>query len=157
MDKFLLDGGIQFGPPCLEWYEKTKKCSLDVRKKSEKLKILSKLFCHLPIRRQKCRFDNKAANFPAKNPTFPCPKWEIVSQSQHIVFVKVFLWTSKMPFWQFCWNVSPKFEKFWLKMHFWRLLKYFRREFNKFCLKNQTKPKNQHVFDKNTSKLSRVA
>ena len=74
MDKFLLDDGIQFGPPCLEWYnEKTKKCSLDVRKKSEKLKILSKLFFHLPIRRQKCRFDNKAANFPPKNPTFPCP------------------------------------------------------------------------------------
>ena len=62
---FLLAGGIQFGPPCLEWYnEKTKTCSLDVRKKSEKVKILSKLFLQLPIRRQKCRFYNKAANFP---------------------------------------------------------------------------------------------
>ena len=32
-------------------------------KKSEK-KILSKLFFQLPIRRQKCRFDNAATNFP---------------------------------------------------------------------------------------------
>ena len=33
-------------------------------KKSQKVKILSKLFFQLPIRRQKCRLDNKAANFP---------------------------------------------------------------------------------------------
>ena len=33
IDMFLLAGGIQFGPPCLDWYnEKTKKSSLDVRK-----------------------------------------------------------------------------------------------------------------------------
>ena len=49
----LLAGGIQFGSPCLEWYnEKTKKCSLDVRKKSEKVKFLSTLFFQLPIWRQ---------------------------------------------------------------------------------------------------------
>ena len=33
-------------------------------KKSEKVKLLSKLFFQLPIWRQKSRFDNKAANFP---------------------------------------------------------------------------------------------
>ena len=32
--------------------------------KIRKIKILSKLFFQLPIRRQKCRFDNKAAKFP---------------------------------------------------------------------------------------------
>ena len=50
MDMFLLAGGIQFEPPYPEWYnEKSKKCFLDVRKKSEKVKILSKLFFQLPI------------------------------------------------------------------------------------------------------------
>ena len=44
----------------------------------------------------------------------------------------MFLWTRKMKFWRFCSKVSPKFGKFWLRMHFWRLLNYFRREFNNF-------------------------
>ena len=43
---------------------KNQKMFLDVRKQSKKVKILSKLFFQLPIWRQKCRFDNKAANFP---------------------------------------------------------------------------------------------
>ena len=62
---FLLAGGIQFGPPCLEWYnENTMKYSLDLQKKSEKVKILSQLFFQLPIWRQKRIIDNKAAIFP---------------------------------------------------------------------------------------------
>ena len=43
------------------------------------------------------------------------------------------------------------------KCIFLQLLKYFRQEFNKFCLKNQTKLKNHHVFDENSSKSSRDA
>ena len=96
IDMFLLACGSQFGPPCLEWYtEKTKKCSLDFQKKSEKVKFPSKLFFQLPIWRRNSSFINKAAKFPAANPTFPCPKSEIFSQSQHNVFVKVFLLTLK--------------------------------------------------------------
>ena len=83
-------------------------------------------------------------------------RWNLFQEANN-VFVKVFLWTRKMPFWRFCWKVSPKVEKFLLKLHFSRLLKCFRREFNKFCLKNQTKLKNQHVFDKNSWKNSRDA
>ena len=65
MEMFLLDCGIQFGPPCLERYtEKTKKCSLDVQKKSEKAKFPSKLFFQLTIWRPNSSFTNKGANFP---------------------------------------------------------------------------------------------
>ena len=50
IDMFLLACGIQFGPPCLDWYtENTKKCSLVVRKKNRKSKISFKTI--LPIAR----------------------------------------------------------------------------------------------------------
>ena len=48
LDMFILACGIQFGPPCLEWYtEITKKCSLVVRKKIRKSKSSFKTI--LPI------------------------------------------------------------------------------------------------------------
>ena len=101
IDMFLLAGGIQFGSPCREWYnEKTKKCSLDVGKRSEKVNFPSILFFQLPIWRP-----NRVCKISAANLTFPCPKSEVVSQSQHIVFPKVFLWTSKM-------HVNDSVEKF---------------------------------------------
>ena len=53
--------------------KKPKKCFLDVRKKSEKVKILSKLFFQLPIWRQKSRFDIKAAKFPPQIRHFLAP------------------------------------------------------------------------------------
>ena len=50
IDMFLLACGIQFGPPCLDWYtENTKKCSLVVRQKIRKSKISFKTI--LPIAR----------------------------------------------------------------------------------------------------------
>ena len=158
MDMFILAWGIQFGPPSFEGYtEKTKIMFPGRPKNIRKSKISFKIFHPIAHLGTKEQIWYQGCKISAANKTFPCPKSEVVSQSQHIVFVKVFLWTCKMPFWRFCWNFSPKFETFWLKMRFWRLLKYFRREFNKCCLKNKTKLKNQQVFDKNSSKSSRDA
>ena len=99
-----------------------------------------------------CSYDKIPGNFPAQIRKFLAQGWNLFQEANN-VFVKVFLWTGEKHFWRFCPKVSPKFEKFSLKMHLWRLLKYFRREFNNFCLRNQTKLKNQHVFDKNSQKI----
>ena len=78
IDMYLLAGGIHFGSPCLVWYnEKTKKCSLDVRKRSEKVKFPSKLFFQLPIWRPNSSFINNAAQFPPQI-------WYFLAQSRKL-------------------------------------------------------------------------
>ena len=68
IDMFLLAGGIQFGSPCLEWYnEKTKKCSLDVGKRSEKVNFPSILFFQLPIWRPNRVSLTRLQNFRRKS------------------------------------------------------------------------------------------
>ena len=107
----------QFWRPFLKWFnEKTKKCSLDVRKKREKLNFLSKMIFQLPTWRQIVQILVQCKSSTA-NRTISRPKSEIVSQSQHNVFVNVFLWTRKMHFWRLCCKIPTKLEKFVLKLH----------------------------------------
>ena len=85
---FLLANGIHFGPPCLERYkEKTKKCSLDVRKKSENVKFLSKLFFYLPLWSQIADLITRLQIFH--------PKSEIFSPKIEICFEKPTMFSSK--------------------------------------------------------------
>ena len=79
--------------------------------KSEKVKFLSKLFFQLPIWRQIVKILQQCCKSSAANRTFCRPKSQIVSQSQHNVFFKVFLWTRKKLFWRFRWKISTKTRK----------------------------------------------
>ena len=117
MDMFSLAWKKQFWRAFLKWFnDKTKKCSLDVRKKSENWNFFQNyLFFQLPIWRQIVQILQQCCKSSAANRTFCRPKSENVSQSQHNVFVKVFLWTGKLHFWRFCWKISTKLEKLSLK------------------------------------------
>ena len=66
--------------------KKPKQCSLSVRKKLEKVKILSKLFFQLPIWRQKSRFDIKAAKFPPQIRHFLAPSRKLLHKV-HLMFL----------------------------------------------------------------------
>ena len=89
---------------------------------NQKKKISFKTILPFAALEPNCRFDNKAANFPPQIRNLFAQRRKLFQEANN-VFVKVFLWTPKMHFWQFCWKLSSKFEKFWLKMHFRRLLK----------------------------------
>ena len=105
-------------------------------KKREKVKFLSKIIFQLPTWRQIVQILVQCCKSSAANRTISRPKSVIVSQSQHNVFVNVFLWTRKMHFWQICCKISTKVEKFLLKFH--------------------TKLKKKGFWKKNSSKSSRT-
>ena len=106
MDMFILTWGIQFGPPSLEGYtEKTKNIFPGRPKKIRKIKNSFKTILPIAHLGTKEQIWYQGCKISAANKTFPCPKSEVVSQSQHIVFLKVFLWTSKM-------HVDDSVEKF---------------------------------------------
>ena len=105
-DMFILACGIQFGPPCLEWYmENTKKCSLDVRKKSENVKFLSKLFFYLPLWRQIADLITRLQNFRRNS--------EIFSPTVGIYSKKPTMFSSKFSSGRVSCVFDNSVEKFW--------------------------------------------
>ena len=136
-DMFLVAGGIQFGPPCVEWNtEKTKKWSLDVRKMSKKVKLPSKLFFQLPIWRQNSSFINKAANFLPQIRQF-------LAQSRKL-FHKI-----NIMFWSKCLTGH-------VKLNFDNFVDNFLTKLEKSSLKLDTKLKKNSFLKKNWSKISRT-
>ena len=132
MDMFILACGIQFGPPSLEGYtEKTKKMFPGRPKKIRKSKNSFKTILPIAHLETKQQIWYQGCKISAANQLFPCPKSKIVTQSQHNVFVKVFLWTRNVQFWQFCWKISTKLEKFLLKFHTKLKKSFLKKYFNK--------------------------
>ena len=107
-----LKKGVLTTIPKMIQQKKPKNSPWTSEKKTEKVKFLSKLFFQLPIWRQIVQILVQCCKSSAANRTFSRPKSEIVSQSQHNVFVKKYLWTRKMHFWGFCWKISTKLANF---------------------------------------------
>ena len=116
--QFFLNGYVPLGwrnsvwttmPPGMILRKRPKNIPWTSKKKSEKVKFLSKLFFQMPIWRQKSRFDNKAATFPPQIRHFLAQSRKLFHKVNIMFLSKCFSGHVKFIFY----NFVEKFRQSW--------------------------------------------